>query len=139
MNYDKILAALETTLMTVPDLPYVAFENVKYDPVVGTPYIRTRFIPIARRNIFLGQTPEGRPYRQRYVGLFQLVLNYPDSEGSAATNATVNNIISVFDATKDISFEDVDLTISYSERMRGINEGPWYKTPVNINWYTYSQ
>lgn len=139
MNYDKILAALETTLMTVEGIPDVAFENVHYSPTTGTPFIRTRFIPIARRNVFLGQQPDGKPYDQRYVGLFQLVLNYPESKGQKDTNQMISKIAEKFDATKDIYFEDVAVTIRYVERVRGIPDGPWFKTPVNINWHSYTK
>lgn len=139
MNYDKILAALETRLTTIPDLPQVAFENIKYDPVVGTPFIRTKFMPMDRRPRSMGLDVDNKPFFQRYVGIFQLLLHYPDSQGPGPTNRMVNQLCDTFDATTDLAFDDVYVTITQTERMRGINEGPWYKTPVHVRWYSYTK
>ena len=139
MNYDKILAALEVRVQSLENLPVVAYENVKYVPVTGVPYIRTRFMPIDRRMTTLGVDTLGKPYHQKYEGVFQLLLNYPESQGQGPTNAMVNEICDKFEAATDISFDDVYLTIKQVERMRGVNDGPWFKTPVNIHWYSFTK
>lgn len=146
MTYDKILAALETRTLAVPNIPYVAFEGTNYDPTTGTPYIRTRFMPIDRRPRSIGLV-DGKPYLQRYRGIFQLLLNYPDGEGQGPTNQMANALCDAFDAATNISFEtstdagiyETYVTILQTERMRGIKDGPWFKTPVNVNWYSYSK
>ena len=74
MNYDKILAALEKRVLDLQGVPDIAWENVKYTPTTGTPYIQTRFMPIDRRSPFIGLDTDGKHFNQRYVGIFQLKL-----------------------------------------------------------------
>jgi len=138
MNYDKILAALESRLASIEGVPAIAYENVNYSPTVGTPFLRTRFVPIDRRTPFYGQMPNGKPFMQRYVGLFQVVLNYPEGQGQKPTNTMANLICDRFEATTDIQFQDIAITINRTERMRGFPESPWFKTPVNIHWTCFT-
>ena len=121
MNYDKILAALEVRVQSLQNLPDVVYENVRYVPTTGRAYIRTRFMPIDRRMTSLGVDVNGKPYHQKYKGVFQLLLNYPESQGQGPTNAMVNEICDKFEAATDISFDDVYLTIKQVERMRDVS------------------
>lgn len=140
MNYDKIQAALETKVLQVPNIPDVAFENVKFDPKTGTPYVRLRFIPISRTQKVLGvEEDTGKPFWQDYQGLLQLVIYMPESEGTRATNNLVNSICDTFEATTDLEFEGIYVTIKKVERTRGFNETPWFITSVNIYWYSHSK
>ena len=139
MNYDKILAALEKRVLDLQNVPSIAWENVKYTPTTGTPYIQTRFMPIDRRSPFIGLDTDGKHFSQRYVGIFQLNLYYPESRGQKPTNTIVNEICDKFDAGTDLSHDGVYVTISQTERMRGINESPWFITPVNVHWYSYAK
>lgn len=139
MNYDNILAALETRVLSLTDVPDIAFENVKYIPKTDVTYLRTRFMPMDRRPASCGIGPDLKPYMQHYYGVFQIVINCPESKGQAETNKIVNEICDKFEAATDISHEDVYVTIKQVERMRGISEAPWYKTPVNIHWFSYTK
>lgn len=139
MNYDKILAALETRLSTLTNVPDIAYENTIYTPVTDRPFIKTKFMPIDRRMISLGVGSDLKPYYQKYEGIFQLLLNYPESQGTRPTHNMVSEITDKFEAATDLSFQDVYVTIKQVERMRGINDSPWYKTPVNIHWYSYAK
>ena len=132
MNYDKILAALEKRVLDLQGVPAIAWENVKFTPTTGTPYIQTRFMPIDRRSPFVGLDADGKPFNQRYVGIFQLNLYYPESRGQKPTNTIVNEICDKFDAGTDLSHDGVYVTISQTERMRGINESPVSYTHLTL-------
>ena len=144
--YDKIQAALEVRTKQLVNAPHITYDNVKYVPVIGTPYIKSHFMPMVRQVKSLGINQEGKPYKQRYEGIYQLLLNYPESQGSGPTNAMVNEILDKFEASTDIvhridnplDFENFYVTIEKTERKRGITESPWFKTPVQISWYTYA-
>lgn len=136
--YDKIQAALEIRAKQLQNVPHIAFDNTRYEPIVGTPFIRSHFMPMDRQIKSLGLDTDGKPYRQKYEGIYQLLLNYPDSKGSGPTNIMVNEILDKFEATTDLVFQDVVVTIAKVERKRGVTEGPWFKTPVQISWYTYA-
>lgn len=136
--YHKIQAALEIRAKQLVNAPFITFDNTKYEPVVGTPYIKSHFMPMTRQVRSLGLNNQGKPHQQRYEGVYQLLLNYPESQGSGPTNAMVSEILDKFEATTDLVFQDVRVTIESTERRRGVDEGPWFKTPVQISWYTYA-
>lgn len=135
--YDDIRAALEVHLENTTDIVDLVFENTYYLPVTGTPHILVRFIPTSRQPAVRGTNPQ-----HRYQGVLQLLLKYPEKQGSGPTQDLVNTIIERFNSTKDISFtnsdtETVYVTVDYSEQMGAYSESPWYITPVNIHWYCY--
>lgn len=138
MSYDEIQGALEVRASTLEDID-VVFENVGYEPTTGKPYLRTRFMPIDRRMAHVGVMEDGRPAYQKYEGVFQLLLHLPSSEGRKPTNDMVAQVIDRFEAATDLNLNNVYLTIKQVERMRGINDGGWYKTPVNVSWYSYAK
>lgn len=137
MSYEKALAALEGRVKTLVNVPDVAYENTVYVPTTGRAYIRTRFMPFDRRPASCGVGNDGKPFLQKYQGVFQLLLNYPESRGQGPTNKMVTEICDKFEAATDINFQDMYLTIKQVERMRGVDESGWFKTPVNIHWFSY--
>lgn len=140
MNYDKIQAALETRVRDIPNVPYVAYDNVKYDPKTAIPFLRTRFIPISRTQKVLGINEDsGKPFWLDYQGIFQIIVNVNENTGSKEINRLVNNICDTFETATDLEFQGVYVTIKKVERARGINETPWFKTSVNIHWYSHSK
>lgn len=139
MSYANIQAALETKLSTVVNVPAIAFENTKFDPTTDVPYLKTRFLPTDRSQKVLGVGADKKPIWQEYHGLFQIVINVPEGTGSKTTNDLVNNIINVYEAATDLSFNGVYVTVKKAERTRGYNETPWFKTSVNIYWYSHSK
>ena len=139
MNYDKIQAALETRLSSVVGIPELAYPNTKYDPKTDVPFVQVRFIPTSRTNKVLGVDATNKPFWQEYHGIFNLVINMPEGTGTKETNTLVNAICDRYEATTDILFDGISVTIKKVESARGINETPWFKTPVNIYWYSQSK
>lgn len=139
--YDKIQAGLDVTLNSASLGVPIAWENVKYSPVTGTSFVRTRFMPIDRRQVSLGLDPvTSKPYQQKYQGIYQVIVNTPEDSGINPTNTIVKKIIDAFEAATDLSPQSgVYVRIFQTEKMRAYQESPWYKTPVNIHWYSYTQ
>lgn len=135
--YDDIRSALETQLSTIVGIPAIAWENVNFTPTTGTPYIQVRNLPTARRPAVRGLNPV-----QRYQGVFQLLVHYPEGVGPSASEDMVDLILTAFEATIDLSFTNPDteviyVTIDYSEQVGAYSNSPWYTTPVNIGYYSY--
>tara|TARA_R110000851_G_scaffold109213_1_gene231377 strand:+ start:3311 stop:3730 length:420 start_codon:yes stop_codon:yes gene_type:complete len=135
--YDEIRAALEVALAGVTDVPQIAWENDKYEPTTGTPYIQVRLLPTARRPAVRGLSPQ-----MRYQGVLQLLVRTPKGTGAAPSQTITENILATFEATTDLSFTNTDsetiyVTIDYSEQVGAYTESPWYTTPINVGWYSY--
>ena len=141
--YDDIRSAFETRLSTTVGVPFISYENVSFKPTTRTPYIETRMVYSSRVPAVRGLNQStGKPHQQRYRGVYQMLLHYPEGVGPGASQEMVNTIIDRFESSVDISFTNSDpktiyVTVEYAEQMGAYNKSPWYVTPVNISWYCY--
>jgi hypothetical protein len=124
--YNDIRAALETRLSNISNIPSIAYENVPFDPVVGTSYVQSKFVPTLRRSAVMGSPNP----QQRYQGLYAVTPHTPEKLGPSVADDT------------DISFtnssnETIIVSIDYAERQQGFLDSPWYYVPINIGWYIY--
>ena len=132
-DYDKIRSALETYVAATPGIPSLAWENVKFTPTTGTPYIKVRVLNTSRRPANRGLNPQ-----YRYQGILQLHLCYPEGVGPSVSQSMVNTLIDRFPTGLDITSSDIAVTIDHSEQLGAYNESPWYKTPVYVHWFCFS-
>jgi hypothetical protein len=133
----KIRAALETHLSTISGLPYIAYENVPYEPTTGQSFIRVAYMPTLRRPAVRGLNPQ-----LEYRGLLALNVYAPEGSGPAVCEDIVEKLLEGFGATTDITYndgsDDYAVCIDYAERSIGITDAPWYLIPVNIGWFIYN-
>lgn len=131
---NEIRIALENHLATSsPALPAISWPNVPYTPTTGTPYIRARFMPVTRRPVTAGPTPE-----QRHTGLFMVNVYTPEDQGAAAGMGYADQIMARFNGSDAIITADVIVRIEYSEAKLPLHEPPFYVIPVEISWYSYT-
>ncbi len=77
--FEKRLALMLPALAT-------QYENVDYTPINGTPYQQTNLLPALPDNASLGDSY----YRE--IGLFQVMLRYPQNTGAGAAEARAEAI-----------------------------------------------
>jgi len=130
--YSNIRTAIETRLYDTTNIPVVAWENVDYSPTTGTPFIKFQFQPTSRRPAVRGTNPQ-----MRYQGIVTLLVHRPENEGPTDTEILVDDLVSRFDATTDISYSSVIVSVDYAERLNSYMSKPWYVTPIRIGWYSY--
>lgn len=129
---NDIRATLDDRLLTTPDLPEIAFQNVPYSHNPGISYIKVDYIPTSRRLATLGDTPQ-----QRYQGIYRLLVCVPEKEGPGVGLNYVDYLLDRFPAAQDLSYNGQTVTIEYSEAGTGFLDSPFYCFPVTIAWYTY--
>lgn len=133
MIYDKIRAALETHLDDSPfTLPDLAWENVKYTPTTDQEFIKVQVLPTSRR-----PSSKGTNRKSRVQGIMNLMCHFPEGTGSGQTSSLINNLVSRFDSTVDISHDGIVLSLEYVEVQSSYINSPWYVTPVTVAWYIY--
>ena len=130
--YDDIRSAFEVALNGVTDVPSIAWENVRFSPTTGEPYIKPRLLPTRREPAVRGTNPQ-----MYYQGVFRVECYVPEGNGPSAGDDLADKIIEAFDATTDLSHNDTFVSIRYAERELGEIDGAYYMIPVNIGWYTY--
>lgn len=131
--YEGIRRVLETTLTGVAGIPSIAWENVSFNPVSNSPYVKARFAPTLREPAVRGLNPQ-----MYYQGVFMVDVCVPTGLGPGEGDAIANSIVDAFDAPKDLTTNGITITIRYAERELGTIEGAYYTIPVVIGWLIYN-
>lgn len=134
MSYKQIRATLENHLKTATGftLPDIAWQNVQYEPATGKPYLKVNFQPTSRRPAVRGLNPQ-----HRTQGLFTILCYQPENTGPGASETLVDNLVSRFNSTTDITLDGMQVCIEYVEQSTPYSSPPWYITPIQVAWYTY--
>jgi len=129
---NDIRACLDNQLSNTSGIPVVVKENVAYAHKVGTPFIKASIVPTARRPTTRGLNPQ-----QLYQGLYTLLICTPEAAGAGAGYDIADTLLASFQATKDISYNGLIITVDYSEVRGSFLDSPFYCTPINVAWYCY--
>jgi len=131
---NAIRECLDTKLSSLSGLPDVAYPNVPYTIISGTPFFKIDFIPTSI-------TPASRgidPYL-RYQGIYSILVCTPENQGPGAGLVYADALLDHFKATSYVSNGTKNVTIDYSEVRTSFLDSPFYCTPVNVVWYTYDR
>jgi hypothetical protein len=130
---NDIRVALESHLAdTYPPLPDIAWPNVPFTPTLGVPYLRTEFVPVLRRPVVIGPSPE-----QRLSGLYYVTVYTPEDRGAAAGMTLVDTLLARFNGSDAIVTTNVSVRLEYSEAKMPLHDPPFFAIPVEIGWYAY--
>lgn len=131
--YQNIRGALQTRLASVTGIPTIAYEDRRYTPVPGTPFIEAILIPISGRPQTMGDDP-----LLLHEGTFQIACVYPAGKGTGKAEAMADTIKGFFKVKDVLTLNGDSVRIRYSERVRALEEADWLRVPVSIGWYLYS-
>lgn len=122
--------ALEERLSTMPNLPDVAWQNVKYEPVLGTNYIQP---------FLLESSGEGYTFNNEQItrGIFQINIYVEADKGGEAYLAIADNIYTHF-SYQDLTRNGTCIRITSINQEREARIGSWMVVPISINYETYS-
>ena len=125
-------AVLDNRLASTPNVPFIANQNVPFARPESGIYIKSTFIPTSRRIATMGTS-----FQQRYQGLFRLMVCIPEHEGNGRGLEVCDTLLARFQASQDMTFNGLSLTIEYSEVGASFLDSPYYCTPINVAWYCY--
>ncbi len=132
-NNEAIYKILEARLRSIVDVPTIVSENVQYDPSVGTAFVRTRFMPGARRAIDVGQNP-----LNRIEGIYMVSLYHPINVGSGPGLILGDIVLDNFPPHSVLSSGSDYVEIMFSEMSMGFPNEKFYCTPVTIGWFAHN-
>jgi len=133
--FTEIRAALESEIGNIPGIPAAAqraWENARFEPTVGTTWVRMQLEPLEQRPAVRGSSPQ-----MLYEGLFVVTAFSPQKEGPAAAETLADAIRGAFTVDDTFTAGTTTVRIRYAERDSGFSDGPWFGIPVYISWYTY--
>jgi len=133
--YTDIREAFETSLDALrvsESLPEIAWENVEYDPQIGTSFITVDHIPTSKVAANRFQNPQFR-----YEGTFLVEVYCPKNVGPNTVDDICDTILQNFSEAGTIAGSNVTLTIRNSERVQSFVDNSWYIGTLNISYYLY--
>lgn len=131
MNPNTIDAALESHLLTMANLPPVAWEDVSYKPVIGVAYLQVN--QLRNTPIEYGIANDIREDR----GILQVTVVYPGGRGKVDALNLASKVAGHFPIDTDIILGDYHLSITNHPTVHtGIPDEGWYRVPVSIPWQT---
>lgn len=133
----EIRAALRQRLLTVPGLPAGReWENEKYDPVVGTPWLRETLMPSGTVPASFGGQGIGDGLL-RDDGLWQITLFYPAGQGTKTADMMAKAVASAFRPGQSgvISYAGRIVMCRRAEVGKAIQEPDWYGLPITVSYY----
>lgn len=120
-------AAFREKLLTLPDLPEVAWEGREYLDKAGTPFIREQFRPVFSRVSAVGY---GGTIEHRMTG--NLTLFYPTKKGTMALDAMAGSIFTLFLPGQSLVYGESAGVISNTERNAVLQEPKWLSCTVTV-------
>lgn len=130
MSILKIRAALETALASMTPALLTGYENVVFNPSVGTPYARAALLMATPDNPVYG----GNFYRER--GVFYVTLCYPMNQGTAAVMARAESIKAFFARGNSYAKDGVTVHIERTAEIAPAQIDPdTYNVPIKIRIY----
>ena len=131
MNPNTIDAALESHLLTLANLPPIAWEDVSYKPVVNHAYLQVN--QLRNTPIEYGIANDIREDR----GILQVTVVCPGGNGKVAAVALASRVSEHFSIDLEIELAGYDLSIQNHPTVHtGIPDEGWYRVPVSIPWQT---
>jgi hypothetical protein len=130
---NDIRACLDSHLTGASGIPTIARQNVPFEPTTGTSFVKANMIPTSRRPAVRGLNPQ-----KRYDGLYNLLICTPEGLGSGAGYDVADLLLARFEATTDITYNGLTISLDYSEVRASYLDSPFYCTPVVVAWYCYN-
>lgn len=120
-------AAFRERLLTLADLPEVAWEGREFADQLGVPFIREQFRPVYSRISAIGY---GSTIEHRMTG--NVTLFYPAKKGTVAIDAMAGELFSLFLPGQSLVFGGSSGTISNTERSALTQEPNWLSCTVTV-------
>lgn len=128
-----ISAALDGQLNTMVGLPPVAWENVTYEPVMGTLYLRPTNIPGDTTQATMGDS--GQDFT---IGIYQVDVFAPSGGGKNSAVVMADLVADQFKRGSDLTYNTRVVTVTSARRGVASQEDGWYMLPVEIVYKSFT-
>lgn len=132
MSLVLIAQALESRLAAFTPAIAIAYENLPFAPVTGTPYLKANLLPASPDNSEMGS----KNYFER--GILQITLLYPNNAGAGVARAKAVAIREWFKRGTTLTASGVNVTVTNDPAIApGFNDGDRYVLPISINYQAH--
>jgi len=111
----------------------LAFPNVPFTPVAGTPWAKVDHLP-ART----GPGSAGVDAYTRRPGVLQVSLFFPLGAGAAPSLAAAQSVCDGFKRGTTLTRGDTTVRVQSASVAPGFRDEPWWAVPVSVWWLVHS-
>lgn len=132
--YSNIRSAFAEHLLTYPQVPAIAWENVTFNPVAGQPYLKPTLLPGEPQ-----QAEIGTDGINMHPGIYQISIFYPSGGGVYSVNQLRDGLINHFKRGTVLTYsgDSVRVVKSYPGPM--LQEADYIQIPITIQFRAYAQ
>lgn len=131
--YSAIRSAFVQKLQAFPTLPSVAWENVAFTPVKGSPYIKPALLPGEP-----SQAECGEAAQNMHPGVYQISIYAPAGGGSGEIGTLRDSLLDHFKRGTVLNYMGVSVTITRAFPGPVIQETDWQHVPLSIYFRVYA-
>jgi hypothetical protein len=131
-TYTDINAALITQLQTVTTLPELVLENARANVNANTAWCRAWQLRAATEAATLGLTGQ-----DRFTGLLQVDLFYPQGQGVATSLTVAEAVLAVFVKGTYLTSNGVTVRVLRSYLETAQNFQAFFQQPVVVEWEAF--
>lgn len=129
--FQDVQIALDTKLNSLAGGVAIAWENTKYVPVIGTPFMRPTVLLAGAELMDLNDL-------QLNTGIYQIDIFYPKEAGPGAVLAQADAVYDHFKSGTKLTANSVDVHIKQIDISSREVEESWYRISVDVNFKTYA-
>ena len=129
-----ITAALDGHLNTMTSVPPVAWENITYEPVVGTLYLRPTLLFGNTEIATIGDTTS----TDQNIGIYQVDVFAEAGKGKNAAIVQADLVADRFKRGTEITYNGLTVRVKNVSMAQPVTVDGWYQVPVEIEYESYS-
>ena len=131
--FQDITDALNAGVLAVFPTTPIAWENILYDPIPDTPYVRPTVI--VHRSLPEGLGPSGLI---RHSGVLQVSLYYPLGEGMLDMLTAGDVVASALKRGTDLISGSAVVRVESVARAMVLYDKAWAHLPITITWVCFA-
>lgn len=107
----------------------IAWANIDYEAVIGTPYINVDFVPATSASVGVGGET-----RNREIGFYQLTINTPTGNGKALAAQIVEELYEYFKRGTEITFDGTTVRCIRFQLLPALSSPDWFIQLIRVQF-----
>jgi hypothetical protein len=131
-----IRSALDSRLATLSSPPPIVYENVQYDPVVGTLFLDVALLPAQTEHpTVTGVVGQELALEQ---GIYQVTVVAPVNQGPGAAATKAEAVRALFPRGLSLTSGGVQVRVSGRPSVApALVDADWYRVPVSVPYFAH--
>ena len=131
MSFIDTELAFEIRLKSITNIPSIAWPNVKFEPIIGTPFI----VPTLSKTTTELYTLNGP---NQYKGFYQIDIYTPLNKGVKQMYDIADSIKTAFEANRTLTSNGQSVLVQEIDPPEYVREDAWFRGIISIHYISYN-